>query len=212
MFATDRDLLVLEPNLFRDVAWLGQRLLDVSGSTSGTTLTLASGDAAAVDITGGRVALVGGVPLEVVQRLTSTTLQVSRLRADPAAAPIPPGTLTSQPVVVTTFAPQTALAHAQILRMLGLDAAGTTDPDALDETAVTNPHALTLAESLLSLETIFTAASALHGPDSSLGRRAEDYRRRFALERCRAAAAIDLNGDGRPDTTRRLNVLQLIRV
>ena len=28
MFATDRDFLTLEPNLFRDVLWLSQRLVN----------------------------------------------------------------------------------------------------------------------------------------------------------------------------------------
>ena len=44
MFAQDRDLLALDPNLFRDVAWSGQRLVSGVGNISGTTLTLTSQD------------------------------------------------------------------------------------------------------------------------------------------------------------------------
>ncbi|MFG0260543.1 MAG: hypothetical protein ACF8LK_09355 [Phycisphaerales bacterium JB041] len=40
MFATDRDLLVLEPSLVRDIGWVGQRLARGSGDIAGTTLTM----------------------------------------------------------------------------------------------------------------------------------------------------------------------------
>lgn len=210
MFTTDRDLLILEPNLFRDIGFAGQRLLETTGSTSGTTLTI-TGDAAAVGITTGHIVLVSGVPLEVVQRLSSTSLQVSRLRADDAAPLIPVPPFTSQPVVVTTFGPQLAMAHGQVLRMLGIDPGAPAAPGAVTEENITNPHTLRLVESLCALHLILSTASALSGPDSALGMRAEFYRQRFAAERQRAAAQIDLDHDGLPDVIRRLNVLQLIR-
>src|SRR5689334_13428715 len=89
MFATDRDLLLIEPNLFRDAGIAGQRLLKGTCDISGTTLTLTAQDVdlAAANIGPGHVALVDGTPYEVLTRLTSTTATVSRPRAsttDPA--------------------------------------------------------------------------------------------------------------------------------
>ena len=43
MFSQDRDLVVYEPGLMRDVGWGGQRLLWVLGDISGTELTIQSG-------------------------------------------------------------------------------------------------------------------------------------------------------------------------
>jgi len=40
MFASDRDLLVLEPALLRDVSWNGQRVLSTTGVLNGTTLAI----------------------------------------------------------------------------------------------------------------------------------------------------------------------------
>jgi hypothetical protein len=45
-----------------------------------------------------------------------------------------------------------------------------------------------------------------------MARRAEEYRERFAAERRRAAGLIDLDGDGKPDATRRLNAVVFVRV
>ncbi len=52
MFALDRDLLALEPNLFRDAAWAGQRVVSGVGDVAGETLTLLTQD---VDFEGGLV-------------------------------------------------------------------------------------------------------------------------------------------------------------
>lgn len=212
MFAADRDLLLLEPALFRDAAWTAQTLLDTTGSISGDTLTLASGDAAAAGISSGHVALVGGLSLEIVQRLSSTALRVSRPRADAADPVIPPPAMTTQPVVVSTFAPQLAIAHRQVLRLLGIDRdAPAPPPGAARESSIVNPGALVLVESLAALHLIFTAAAALSGPDSPAGLRALAYRERFGLERHRAAAMLDLDGDGRPDALRRMDTAFLVR-
>src|SRR5688572_22067617 len=119
-FSTDRSLLALEPNLFRDISWIGQQLLAATGSISGTTLTLASGDAAAAGVTTGHVALVGQISLEITARLSATTLTVSRLRAALTDPVIPPPVLSNQPVVITTFAPQAAIIESTIVRLLGL--------------------------------------------------------------------------------------------
>ncbi|MGD9791803.1 MAG: hypothetical protein AB7K52_16075 [Phycisphaerales bacterium] len=214
-FAADRDLLVLEPQLFRDVAWAGQRLAAGTASISGTTLT-ASGaiDFAAQAVTTGHVALVDGVPVEVITRVSTTQLTVSRPRASLDDAAVPPTTVTNKPLAVWTFLPQIQLAHDHILRMLGIepgDAGNPATPDALTEAAVMNPRSLRLVEALAALHTIFAAASAVSSADA-FASRAEMYRRRFDQARRVAAARIDLDADGLADTTRFLNVTQLTRV
>ncbi|MBC7835091.1 MAG: hypothetical protein H7Y88_08310 [Phycisphaerales bacterium] len=206
-FSTDRSLLALEPNLFRDISWTGQQLLSAVGSISGTTLTLATGDAAAVGITAGHVALVGSVSLEITARLSATTLTVSRLRASVTDPVIPPPILINQPVVITTFTPQAAIVHDTIVRLLGLDSGLEGHPTAAD---ITNPTPLALLEALGALQLIHVAASSL-SPDSATAARAEHYRKRFAQQRTITAASIDLDSDGLPDAVRHLGFAQLFR-
>lgn len=208
MFTKDRDLLALEPTLFRDIAWAGQRLLTGAGSTSGTTLTLIAGDASLADITTGHVVLVDGLPLEVLGRTGPQALTVSLLRESAAAPAIPPPALAAKPVTVNTFAPQIAIVHAQLLRAVGIDDAV---PDAPAESAITNAAALRLVESLGALHLIFSAAATLAGPMSSLAARAQLYQHRFRLERARTAVRLDLDGDGETDTIRHLHIYRLLR-
>ncbi|MBC7773542.1 MAG: hypothetical protein H7210_13685, partial [Pyrinomonadaceae bacterium] len=116
MFANDRDLLLLEPNLFRDLAWVGQRLLVTTGSVSGSVLTLISGDFNSVGIGFGCVALYDATPTEITNIAAANAATVSLIRADPAGAIVPPLALGIKPVIVSTFRPQLALVHHQVLR------------------------------------------------------------------------------------------------
>jgi hypothetical protein len=215
MFATDRDLLALEPNLFRDVGWISQRLVIGTGSVAGATLTLSAQDVtlAQAHIEPGHIVLMDGAPYEVLARPSDTTLTISRLRDDPEGDPLAPSPATGKPVVIYTFRPQIALIHAQILRMLGLEPAASDVAGVPTESNITNPAALRHLECLGALYLIYTAATA---PDATWRtshefNRAQIYRDRFAAERHRTAAALDLDGDGRPDATRRLNLIQFVR-
>lgn len=213
--ATDRDLLALEPNLFRDAGWISQRLAAGVGDLAGTTLTLTAQDVAlsAAGVTTGHVALFDSGPLEIVSRTSDTVLEVSRLRAAADAPPIPPTPATGKSVQVYTFAPQLALAHRQILGMLGIDPDAIPDPAAgvVTEASITNPGMLRRAECLAALHAIYAALAAVGGSDSPQARRADYYRSQLALERQLAVAQLDTDADGRPDATRRLNVIQFIR-
>lgn len=211
MFANDRDLLLLEPNLFRDAAWVGQRLLASTGTLSGTVLTLTTGDVNAVGITAGNVIVYDATPCEVTSVAAAKQLNVSLIRADSDGALIPPTALGTKPVVVPTFRPQLALAHTQVLRMLGIEPTATAEAGAVTEQSIVNARTLWLVTALSALHLIYSAAAALSGPDSPLGERAEMYRRLFAEERRLVAAMIDTNGDGVADATRRMNVIQLVR-
>lgn len=211
MFATDRDLLVLEPNLFRDVGWLGQRLVQGTGSVSGTTLTVAGVDLAALGVTAGHVVVVDGASLEVIARLSATTLTVSRVRAEADSAVVPPAAGTGLAVVITTFRPQIALVHRQVLRMLGVAAVGEGSGGEISEAQIVNAEDLRLVEAAGALHIVLASAAALAGPQSALGQRAEAFKRMFAAERGRVSARIDVDGDGVADAQRYLNAMQLFR-
>jgi hypothetical protein len=213
MFATDRDLLALEPNLFRDVGWTGQQLVKGIGSISGTTLTLASEDVnfEGAGVEAGHVVQVDGVAYEVLARTGATTVTISRLRDDPGGPAITPSPVTTKTVIVSTFRPQLAIVHRLILRMLGIEP-DMPEPGQPTEASITNAAALRHLECLGALSGIYFASAP---PDATWSdhqfNRVQVYRERYAAERQRAVARIDLDGDGLPDATRRLNTIQFIR-
>lgn len=213
MLATDRDLLALEPNLPRDAAWAGQRLVYGAGNIAGTTLTLTSQDVdfTAAGVAAGHVVSVGGTPYEVVAVLTATTATISRLRDDEDGPLIAPTPATGQVVEVITQRPQIALVEQQVLRMLGIEPGAEAAAGVLSEASIITPGSLRRVVCLGALHLVYSAAAALSQAGSPLWLRAEMYRRRFAEERQRASAAVDTDGDGIADATRRLNVLQLAR-
>ncbi len=200
-FANDRDLLALEPGLFRDCGFLGQRLSKSTASISGTTLTASSPDVdfIAAAVAAGHVPLVGGVPCEVVSVTSTTQLVVSRLRESRTGPVLPPPPATSQECVIGTFQPQIALAHGQLLAMAGLEPTGSSPgAQALSDDAVIR------LEATLTLSLIWAAAAALSGDGSAAWSRAEWYRSRAAAERGRVRMPIDTNGDGIADASRSL--------
>ncbi len=206
MFATDRDLLVLEPRLFFDVAWTTQTLLNTSGAeidASGTALSAPGAGFDSLGIGTGHVALVAGVPVEVVERTGADDLVVSRLRPSAQAPAIPASPGAGLQVSIATFAPQIGLVHAQLVRMLGVEPG--------DESRITNQSDLALAEALGALHLVFAGASVLIGERSREWTKAEMYRRRFDAERRRVVAQLDLDDDGAPDATRRPSAMQFLR-
>ncbi len=218
MLASDRDLLILEPTLFRDVVWLGQRLSRGGGTISGTVLTFASPDVALEDagVTSGHVATVAGVSYEVIERVGANQVHVSRPRASAAGTTLPPSPVAGADAWVVTFSPQIALAEAQVLRMLGIDAEAAAGPAPdggrrLTAADITNPEALRRLVALGALHLVFAGASVLGGPESAHGERAAWYRTRFADERARVVVELDTDGDGQPDATRTLNAFRLSR-
>jgi hypothetical protein len=211
MFTTDRDLLALEPNLFRDVSWQAQTLAIGAGTLVAGTLTLDAPVLAGTGIGAGHVVVVGLTPMEVLDAPADDVLIVSLIRPDPSGPQIIPADRTDAPVILGTFAPQRALTHRQLLAMLGIREGSPRTPDDVVESQIVNPRDLTLAESLGTLHLIYSAASAALPETSPQAQRARMYQERFAKERWRCRAEIDLNADGLPDATRTLNLSHLLR-
>ena len=218
-FAADRDLLVLEPNLFRDVGWVGQRLSRGTGTVAGTTLTIASPEVAldTAGVTAGHVVVVAGVAYEVVTRLSATQLTISRLReatSGAGAANIPPTAITAVECSIVTFVPQIAMAHTEIVRLAGLEFTGTPaagGAGATDEASVVKEPGVVRLEAIGALAIVWAAASGLLGAGSPGHQRAEWYRERFVRERERVGIRVDLNGDGIAEEVRGLNAKRMRR-
>lgn len=215
MFCTDRDLIVLEPRLFFDVSWTAQKRLDLPTggaiNSAGDTLTVTGADVAALGIEHGFIAVVAGTPVEVIERLNSTQLRISRLRASTNDALIPAVAGAGLKLTIHTFMPQARVVHEQLLRMIGIEPGEASAPGRPAAPDITNPRAFALAEALGTLHLIFTSASAAVGGESLLWTKSQTYRERFAAERKRLVAEIDLDGDGEPDAVRRPSVVQFVR-
>ncbi len=210
MFSRDRDLVVYEPGLLRDVAWAGQRRLSTTGSVSGTTLTLSSGSFDDAQVVAGQVVLFDGVTLEIVSVESATAATVSLVRGDVSGGAVPPISASNWSVEVYDFSPQRAIVHRQVLAMLGIDAPGE-DSSGVDESMVTNPGALTRLECLGTLHLIYSGAAAPGRGGDRFEQRVELYRERYRREREAVVAMIDMDGDGIAEATRRPNAFVLMR-
>lgn len=208
MFAQDRDLLILEPALLRDVGWAGQRTLSVNATLAGVTLTLASGSFTDAGVAPGSVALFDGLAVEVVDVASPTEATVSLMRARRDGPTLPPPPAANRPLRVYSFAPQLALVHRAVLVMAGVDPDG---QGPLTESSITNPNDLVRLEALGALELIYAAADPGAGAGISHAERAAMYRTRFQEERARASVFIDFDADGIPEARRHLALMHLTR-
>lgn len=207
MFATDADLLELEPTLFVRLAWPSQRVLQSTGEIgSGVLESDNTGRSfAEAGVGAGSVVTHGRTPLEVVGLDGSHRAIVSHPRA--GGDPIAPEDSGEQPVRVVSFVPQLALAHRQAMALLGLD------PDLVENAKemVLTPGPLRRIEALGAMVLVYAAASAAGDADASLGERAGLYRRLFAEARRSARVTLDLDLDGEADATRRFGGVSMWR-
>ncbi|MFW6059378.1 MAG: hypothetical protein ACODAQ_04310, partial [Phycisphaeraceae bacterium] len=158
----------------------------------------------------GSVVLVGRTPHEVIERVDPQTLTVSLLRTRLNDDPIPGEEGTNLDVKVRTFAPQAALVHDALLRLLGIDPS---DPDApLDEDAVVSLSVMARLEALGTLERIYSGAAALTGDNEQLRIKAHEYGRQFHLAATQSSVLVDVDGDGHADERRRLGLVRMTRV
>lgn len=216
-FATDRDLLVLEPNLFRDggwVGWAGQRLSRGTATIAGSTLTATPDvafDSASVDA--GHILTIAGASYEVTARLSGTQLTLSRVRASPADPALPPSPVPSPAeFVIQTFAPQIAMAHQQILSLAGLERAGSAAAlaGAKHEGQVLLDPDLVRLECLGALAIIWSGAAGLLGAGAPGLERAAWFHERFARERQSVRVRLS-SGSGLAEEIRSLSAARLSR-
>lgn len=203
MFATDRDLLILEPMLFHDLRWPSQRLMHGHCTVNQTALALDSMDInfEEAQVQAGGVITVEDTPLEVVSRLDPKKLIVSRVRPVDRAA-IPAGSFVGD-CIVTSFAAQLDQVYRTMLRMAGLSVQ--------DAFAVLNAEDARTANALGALALIFLAASNGAGTEHPHAQRAALYQKRFEAECERLTLVLDTNADGSADTSRRLTGGPMLR-
>lgn len=212
-FAADRHLLVLEPNLFRDVQFASLLLASgTDGVVSGTSFTSASADFEAAGVGAGHVISISDRAVEVVDRVSATELTVSLLRARVEDPALPPPDSAAAVYTVRSFAPQIEVLHRQVMRMAGIepDAAEAEEGEAT-VADVLNVDEMAQVEALGTLEAIFASAASILADEPYLRLRAASYRQRFASARQRARVRLDLDGDGVADVVRSLSVVQFVR-
>lgn len=210
-FSKDRDLLAIEPAVFEDVPFAAQKRLHVSdAAVSGTTLISATADFVTSGVDSGSVVLIGQVAHEVLSRTDANTVEVSLPRASINDAGIPGGDGTNLELIVRTFAPQAALVHDGLLRLIGVDP---DDPESeLTEASILSLALLERVEALGTLELVYAGAASLIGDNDTLLMKAGEYRRRFRQACANAVVSLDTDGDGVADCRLHLGTVRLDRV
>jgi hypothetical protein len=215
MFATDRDLLVLEPRLLREVAWVGQRVYanaSVAVDAGGTGVTDGAGPFESFGIGVGSVLLLNDLVVEIVDVPGPTQATISLVRGSRDGEAIPASSLgATAKMDVDTFVPQIELVHRQVLRGLGLAPGVTEIGGAPAEDRVVNVEAMADLEALGALHLIYAAATPLASEASAIAAKAAAYQERFRAARLGIGAEIDLDGDGVADATRHVGAFQLVR-
>ena len=213
MFATDRDLAALDPAAFRDAAWIAQVVTRGTGSISGVLLNATAIEVPFTDtaIEAGYVAVLGAGAFEAVQVLGPNDLEVTRMRDSFESLTWPGVNVPASPFAVVTFRPQIETVHRRILQLLGMHASPFESSVTLPDSRIVNPWDFVRLEALGALHLVYAAAGAIEPEDSPANQRAAMYRRRFAEERSRVVAHVDLDGDGRVDVLRPLNAARLVR-
>lgn len=208
---TDLDLLRIEPTVFLAAASAGTILLTATdAAVAGTTLSSATSDFAAAAIDAGHAAIFDGEALEIVSRLSTTELEVSRPRDKNAADKISPVAASNKTVKVNSFARLIERTELDLLAALGVRDDQPAQPLTADE--LINPEPLANVLALRVLARAFAAAAALDPEDATLADRAAMYAGQANHAAASVAVLLDLDGDGEADATRHLTVAALRRV
>lgn len=214
MFCSDTDLLRWEPTIFAEAAFASQTLLTADCTLAGTTLTLsgaASFETSRVRV--GQVAAISGTavngcyPILSIDSATTATVSILHDGLDapePEIAPV--GTSVGLHVAVRTFSPQRQIVSELLAWMSGIR------PET--SARVMNAQVLRRPCALGTLQMIYNAmaAAAPANESADLVVRAELYERLYRKSLRGVVVELDLDGDGRIDSQRSLQLVQFARV
>jgi len=213
-YATDINLLHWEPNLHAEAAWASQTLFAGTGTLAGTTFTVAGGSFLSAQIKPRHVLRItagsgGSYPIVNVDSATQLTVSAlyDALFDDTGSAVAPVGGADLS-FVVRTFSPQLRTVSDLLRQAAGIHP-GTADAD---RSEILNPEALRTPCAMGALQMIYNALAAAAGDDAAhYAVRADLYERLYRRTLRAVFIELDLNNDGRADTRRQLNLLELQR-
>jgi len=212
-FCTDTDLLHWEPNILKDATFASQLLAAGTGNLAATVFTITSGSLIADHVQPGEVivltgAIIGCFPIASVDSSTQLTLSVlydGLLPEEGSGVASPVGTAAGLTYSIRTFWAQRRMISDLIQQAAGL-ASGESAAS-----AIVNPKELKRACALGTLQMIYSALAAASTSPAPLDARADLYERLYRRALRSAKVELDLNGDGKTDAIRALNVLELQR-
>jgi hypothetical protein len=207
----DRDLLLLEPQLFIGGELAATVLRNVTdGVVSGTTITSASSNFTSLAIDFGHAGSIDDLPCEVVSRISSTQLSVSAPRAGTGDPLIEFAAGGSQRLKIVSFKRLIDVAESWVLGALGLDADDPMQP--LETSAILNLEAVKHLIAVRTIQQGYAAAAALGPGDASLKERAAFYAVQLDSAKRSTEIYLDLDGDGKADCVRRLDSITFLRM
>jgi hypothetical protein len=214
-FSTDSDLLLWEPNLLSDAAFMSQTLIAGTADLANTTLSIAGGNLLTSHVQPDQVVILGGTisgcfPIVSVDSASSMTISILYEGVWPDQATKTPsrvGSATALTFAVRTFYAQRRLVADLLRRAIGIE----TIPADVAPPVILNPDALRRASTLGTLQMIYSAlAAAAEAPDV-YQIRADLYQRLYRRELSATAVHLDTDADGHVDLIRRPNVIVLRR-
>jgi hypothetical protein len=214
-YCTDLDLLHWEPNILRDAAFVSQTLISGTGDLAGTDFTIAAGSFSDAKVATDQVIVIGGdvngcFPITAVKTTTSLSISVlyDELIDGETRTPARAGSATAVPFAVRTFWPQRLVVSELLAQAAGAGQSRNGEAPAAILDAVSLRRACVLG----TLQMIYSAlAAAAEEDEPHFGIRAELYERLYRRAMRSARVAMDLDGDGKADVVRALNVLDLRR-
>ncbi len=212
-FCTDTDLLHWEPNILKDAAFASQTLIAGTGNLAGTVFTISAGSLIATHIQAGQViaftgSYIGCFPIVSIDSATQLTLSVLYDGLFPqtgSAVPSPSSGAAAPSYAIRTFWAQRRIVSDVIQQAAGLNSGE------LAAAVILNSQELKRACALGTLQMIYSALAAASTSPGALNARADLYEKLYRRALRSAKVELDLNGDGRIDTIRALNILELAR-
>jgi len=207
-FVTDRDLLRIEPTLFSDASSAGI-MLDEQSDVSISSGQLVSSSSAFEDlgVTTEHALAVDAQPLEIVDVISQTRLQVVRPEVDGMAGEVPD--ITAGTMRIVSFATLILEASAWMVEVFRLEVDDAAQ--LLSDSAVLNVEDLQHLVKLRAIATAFALAGAKDPTDSSLAERATHYEQRLNVAKNTTTVRFDVTGDNESDASQRAGVIEFKR-